>query len=804
MKTAKNVFEFAILGLCLTAASCTADEAIKAGTDCDQTCPVGAQISLAKEASGTCGANGSYTAAGEVTASGTCKGSGECQVVCTYPKCGENQTLVISATEFRCEAASALCAKVDCDGHGECRVVNDAAQCSCDDGYVANGAHCDPETQPVVQTISPNSAIVGKETTFTVSGQNLPNALYAKVDNCPGLSFVSRTATVQEFVCTPSAAGVALRQLYALEGGAKLFQDEATFSCSDCQIDGKCYQQGALGDEQGCTVCDTKRSKTDWSDNDGHPCEDGVFCNGGDSCLGGTCSDHPGDPCQPNGTFCDGVEVCDDEQQKCVSVNPPCQDNAVYCDGTESCDETADQCVSSGDPCVDDGLFCNGVETCSEIKGRCLDMEENPTAPCQEDEIECNGWEYCDEEEDACFTDPPCNGYLLCDSALEGTDVCTKEMTVSEAIPLLDPAENPKIAVWPDGRFVVVYQRSSYLYFRTFSSYASPEGDTAILPSPGFDKSVVDVVALPGKGFLVAAYGSHGDVSLGTKEGLAVAEYSADGELLKGPVVISGSLSTGGPTVGVLEFFPSGNVGVVFRTWTMNYLLRHQLLDSSLAEVFGGVWEVNTEKMTGSITAPAAAVAPNGSHIVVWADDALGVVAERNASQGMADIDHTLLAPVIAEMNPPAVAVDSDFNAYIAYPTGGTGAAATRVHLIRWGGQSYDTPGTSVELTKWPEPGYQDVDIAVQPTGYGLVVFAHPLMDNVNNPGIGYQCFKADGHVVEGEGGWGHVNDYDEVGQQTNPDVVTYLSGGYLAVWQSYSANKGKISIGVLPACPQE
>lgn len=134
-------FLMAWAGLCLLVAhsACTADEAIKAGTDCDQECPGGAQMTFAKEASGSCGADGSYKATGEASASGVCRGSGECQVVCTYPKCSENQTLVIRETEFRCEAASDLCAKVDCDGHGKCRVVNDAATCSCDEGYVAKG-----------------------------------------------------------------------------------------------------------------------------------------------------------------------------------------------------------------------------------------------------------------------------------------------------------------------------------------------------------------------------------------------------------------------------------------------------------------------------------------------------------------------------------------------------------------------------------------------------------------------------------------------------------------------------------------
>ncbi|GEM_PF-3285656 len=804
-------FKVGTLSLVVVLWGCSADEAIKAGTDCDQVCPVGAHMTFAKEASGTCGADGSYTAAGEVTASGACKGTGECQVVCTYPKCSENQTLVITSTEFRCEAADNLCANVDCDGHGKCRIVNDAAQCTCDPGYVANGAHCDPETQPVVETISPNSAPVGVEATFTVSGQNLPNTLYAKVDNCQGLSFVSRTAGVQEFVCTPTKPGVALRQIYALEGGAKLFQDEATFACAHCQIDGECFDEGEFGHEQGCTVCDPKRSKSDWSDNDGHSCDDGVFCNGQDLCKGGTCSDHPGDPCESNDLFCDGIERCDDGLQKCVSVDPPCGDNGLYCDGTESCNEDTDQCVSSGDPCVDDGQFCNGIETCSEEKKRCLDMHENPTAPCQDDGAKCNGYEMCDEALDECYALSAC-GHLLCDPAIDGgyqkPGECVSLMTASLPSELADAAENPRIAVWPDGRFVVVYQRSGFLYYRLFSKLLSPEGDAAILASPGYDKVLQDVVAEPDGTFLVGAYGSHGDIALGVQEGFGIARYSSSGQLLQGPVVISASLSMGGPSRGVLELFPNGNVGVLFRLNTLNYLLQHRMLGADLVEVFGGESEVNSGKISGQITVPAAAVAPNGSHIVVWADDAVGVVGERNAGPGIAAVSSTLISPVAGELNPPRVAVDANFNAFIAFSAGGTGTAAFSVQLSKWGGESYDAPSPVVEVAQWPQAGYGRVDVAVHPTGEGVVVWEHESMDDNKNPGLGFAHFNSDGEKVDY--GNGQANEDDELGEQTNPAIVAYPhgttdlpNGGFLLVWESYSANKGNIKIRFLPLPPQ-
>ncbi len=125
----------------LFAGGCSANEAIKAGTSCDESCPVGAQKVSAKDATGSCGANGSYSPEGEAEGGGSCVGTGECQVVCLFPACAANQTLVISSTEFRCEAGDP-CVAETCSGHGRCRTENRAAQCVCDPGYVSDGLDC--------------------------------------------------------------------------------------------------------------------------------------------------------------------------------------------------------------------------------------------------------------------------------------------------------------------------------------------------------------------------------------------------------------------------------------------------------------------------------------------------------------------------------------------------------------------------------------------------------------------------------------------------------------------------------------
>ncbi len=89
-----------------------------------------------------------------------------------------------------------------------------------------------------------------------------------------------------------------------------------------------------------------------------------------------------------NDDFCDGEEIC---------VDGRCQQGTNPCEDDELCDEENDKCVSpppapecSSDSDCDDNIFCNGEEQC--IDGDCV----NAVVPCAEDEI-------CMEDVAACW-----------------------------------------------------------------------------------------------------------------------------------------------------------------------------------------------------------------------------------------------------------------------------------------------------------------------------------------------------------------------------------------------------------------
>jgi hypothetical protein len=132
-------------------------------------------------------------------------------------------------------------------------------------------------------------------------------------------------------------------------------------------------------------------------------CDDGVFCNGEESCVDGECRVGVA-PCGDN-------EACDEDADTCVKLctaDADCNDDN-YCNGEEACVDG--RCAAGAVPCTgglfcdednnvcttlctkneqcDDGEFCNGAETC--VAGACV----AGAAPCAAGQT-------CDEGGDEC------------------------------------------------------------------------------------------------------------------------------------------------------------------------------------------------------------------------------------------------------------------------------------------------------------------------------------------------------------------------------------------------------------------
>jgi len=174
-------------------------------------------------------------------------------------------------------------------------------------------------------------------------------------------------------------------------------------------------------------------------------CDDGLYCNGVETCDAGTgdclagtppdladsidctvdkCDEENNAPLHsPNDTLCDDGDVCTDDS---CDAQEGCQfaDNQAGCDDLDPCttDDACDDGECAGTPKVcDDGLYCNGVETCDAVTGDCLEG----TPPDIADTVDCTVDE-CDEENDAPLHSPD---DTLCDDA----DLCTTDLCLPDS-----------------------------------------------------------------------------------------------------------------------------------------------------------------------------------------------------------------------------------------------------------------------------------------------------------------------------------------------------------------------------------
>jgi hypothetical protein len=177
--------------------------------------------------------------------------------------------------------------------------------------------------------------------------------------------------------------------------------------------------------------------------NNSAPCNDGLFCNGADTCGGGTCSIHAGNPCPGHNVGPNCNDSCDEATDTCTAPDAggtSCAGNGVgECSGADTCDGAGtclDNDFAPGTPCTDlfppstgdckdaqcdgggtcdqafanepdatpcdDGFFCNGTETCSS--GVCTNSTGDP-CPGPDGDTNCS--ESCDEVNDNCLAPDP-------------------------------------------------------------------------------------------------------------------------------------------------------------------------------------------------------------------------------------------------------------------------------------------------------------------------------------------------------------------------------------------------------------
>lgn len=139
-------------------------------------------------------------------------------------------------------------------------------------------------------------------------------------------------------------------------------------------------------------------------------CDDGLFCNGIETCVDLVCAAGTPIPCD-DGIACTS-DSCDEATSACVStpLDTSC-DDGIACNGTETCDPTLD--CQPGEPLVcDDGNDCT-TDFCDDIVGCTV---EHTTGPCDDDGDTCTddvcGDGVCTHPDNGtCESGGPCASY---------------------------------------------------------------------------------------------------------------------------------------------------------------------------------------------------------------------------------------------------------------------------------------------------------------------------------------------------------------------------------------------------------
>jgi hypothetical protein len=145
-------------------------------------------------------------------------------------------------------------------------------------------------------------------------------------------------------------------------------------------------------------------------------CDDGLYCNGWEDCVGGVCVAGPAISCDDgisctvdtcneaiaacanvaddsvcdDGEFCNGTEICNTTQD-CQAGTPPNANDGVGCTD-DTCDEATDSIVSTpNNTNCDNSQFCDGVETCDAVNDCQAGSDPCPDQTCNEISDQCSG-----------------------------------------------------------------------------------------------------------------------------------------------------------------------------------------------------------------------------------------------------------------------------------------------------------------------------------------------------------------------------------------------------------------------------
>ena len=192
---------------------------------------------------------------------------------------------------------------------------------------------------------------------------------------------------------------------------------------------------GACGDNAPAT-------NSSWKCSLDSDCDDGVFCNGAETCDPRRSRCLAGTPPSCGDDLECTIDLCDEATRQCAHVpdNSRCGaaqqcvpdsgcvvggactgdldcDDGRFCNGAETCDLAAGICVPGAPPSCDDAIACT-VDVCDEATGQCLRVADGSQCAAGEVCIPAPAaarWPECAADAD-CDDGVFCNGAETCDT----------------------------------------------------------------------------------------------------------------------------------------------------------------------------------------------------------------------------------------------------------------------------------------------------------------------------------------------------------------------------------------------------
>lgn len=167
-----------------------------------------------------------------------------------------------------------------------------------------------------------------------------------------------------------------------------------------CLIDGACYDQNQPDPNNHCRYCDAGSKNRGWTNSSNAvSCDDGLFCNGSDTCNGiGVCQHQfpTNDRCNEDGPC--ALTECDEGRDSCYEPA-----------GTQCLSRTERQCESG----------CGGDVQSRTVTANCTgnspDCSGTPTNPAFVDSTTCSSDQACNPSTFTCQTTLECTDEAWCD-----------------------------------------------------------------------------------------------------------------------------------------------------------------------------------------------------------------------------------------------------------------------------------------------------------------------------------------------------------------------------------------------------